>query len=138
MLTPAQVTEKHSRNLKNSSVDIENGIKAVTVSPTIEAAKKADKMVANLITSVKDGKWKRGLEKVSLSDWQKAAIEVGVPRIAAGIDAAQADVQDFYTQFLPFVEKVQTEVRAMKDLTLQDNIQRMIKNATRMSEFKRT
>jgi hypothetical protein len=138
MLTPAQAAEKHSRNLKNASVDIENGIRGVQVSPTALAAKKKDKMIANLTESVRSGKWEKGLLSVSLEDWRKQAIEVGLPRIAAGIDAAQPYMIKFYSEFLPYVEKVSNEVNSMKDLTFQDSMARMIKNATLMKDFKRS
>jgi len=137
MITASQAAEKHNRNLKNAETDIRNGINALTVSPTVQAAKKQDKMLANLTAAIRDGSWKRGLEAVTLEDWRKSAIEIGIPRIAAGIDAARADVEKFFADFLPFLQGVQNQIEAMPDLSFQDSLARMIANAKAIKEYKR-
>lgn len=135
MLTASEFAEKHARNLVNSQNDIVAGINKVTVSPTKLAAAKQEKMIQNLTASVRDGSWARGLNKVSLDDWKKKAIEVGVGRIPAGIAAAKDKVEKFASEFLPFVEKVAESVRAMPDMNLQDSIARMTKQVTETAKF---
>lgn len=137
MLSPQEFREKHARNLKNAAQDIAAGIDKVTESPTKAAAAKKGKMLQNLTAAVQDGSWERGLNRVSLEDWKKQARDVGVPRIAAGIDAASGDVEDFAAQFLPFVEGVAKSVRSLPDLTLQDSINRMTKQVTETAKFRR-
>ena len=136
MLTAQEYQEKHARNLKNSTTDIINGVQKVSTAPTLEAAKKKNKMLQNLTQAVNDGSWENGLKKVSLEDWKKKTVEVGVGRISAGIDAAANKVLDFATQFLPYVENVASQVRNMPDLTLSDSIARMTKQVTETAKFK--
>lgn len=137
-VTPAEFAEKWQRRLSQSQNDIQRGVNRVTVAPTEKAASKKDKMLANLTAAVNSGKWEAGLMRVSLSDWKKATIEKGLPRLQAGVQAAQPKVQQFAVELLAHIDSVQGELQNMPDLTLEDNIQRMVHNVRRMSEFKRS
>lgn len=136
-LTAQQVTEKHARRLKSATQDIVNAVNNVTVAPGVQAAKKADKMLANLTASVQSGRWGQRVSSVSLEEWKKQMTEKGVPRIAAGIDGAQAKVNAFFEQLLPYQDSVKAKIASMPDLTLEDNLNRMMTNAREMAKFKR-
>ena len=100
-LTPEQFQDKHARRLKASEPDIRLGIERVSVAPGVSAGKKADKMRANILKSIDDGTWKKRVEAVGLDVWKRKAIDVGVGRIASGIDAAKDKVINFAGQLLP-------------------------------------
>ena len=136
-LTPAEFQDKHARRLKAAVEDVRRGIDRVTESPTEKAAAKQEKMLANLTRSVQDGKWAAGLKRVSLDDWKRKARDVGVNRIAAGIDAAKDKVTDFAAALLPYIDRAQSEIASMPDVTLDDNINRMNTFIRRMANFKR-
>lgn len=136
-LTAQEFQEKHARNLKSSVPDIQRGVERVTEAPTAKAAKKADKMLAGITEAVQSGKWQRGLERVTLEDWKDKMLKKGVGRIAAGIDEAADKVVAFAEELLPFQEKLQKEVDAMPDVTLEDSIQRMTHFVRGMAGFKR-
>lgn len=137
-LTPQEFQEKHARRLKASTEDIRRGIDRVTESPTEKAAAKQDKMLTNLTAAVTSGKWAAGLKRVSLDDWKKAARDIGVNRIAAGIDGAKEKVISFAEQLLPYIDRQRDKIKTMPDVTLDDNINRMTTFIRGMSEFKRT
>jgi len=137
-LTPAEFQEKHARRLKASVEDVRRGIDRVTESPTAKAAAKQDKMLTNLTAAVNSGKWAAGLKRVSLEDWKKKTRDVGVNRIAAGIDAAASKVVAFAEDLLPHIERGQEKIKSMSDVTLDDNINRMTTFIRHMSELKRT
>ncbi len=137
-LTPAEFQEKHARRLKASVEDVRRGIDRVTESPTAKAAAKQDKMLTNLTAAVNSGKWAAGLKRVSLEDWKKKTRDVGVNRIAAGIDAASSKVVAFAEDLLPHIERGQEKIKSMSDVTLDDNINRMTTFIRHMSEMKRT
>ena len=128
---------KHASRLKASTGEIQKQVQAVTQAPGVQAAKKADKMLTNLTNAVTSGRWGRRVSSVSLSDWQNAMITKGIPRISSGIDAAAPKVEAFFSEFFPHLEKIEAEVKAMPDLTLDDNINRMVHAVRRASEFKR-
>ncbi len=137
-LTASEFQEKHARRLKASVEDIRRGIDRVTESPTEKAAAKQDKMLANLTASVQNGKWAAGLKRVSLEDWKKKARDVGVNRISAGIDAAATKVTAFAEELLPHIDRTKAKIDNMPDVTLDDNINRMVAFTRGMAEFKRS
>lgn len=136
-LTAAQFQEKHARRLKASVEDIRAGIDRVTDNPCEKAAAKQDKMLANLTRAVTDGKWAAGLKRVTVDEWKRKARDIGVNRIAAGIDGAAAKVRDFAEVLLPHIDRGQTKIQGMPDVTLDDNINRMTSFIRHMAEFKR-
>ena len=136
-LTPKECYDKLARNLKNATPDIQDGINRVTEAPTVKAAAKQDKMLRNLNKAVQDGKWKRGLERVTLEEWKKKALEKGVPRISTGIDGAESKSVDFFTKFIPHLEKGMAEVDKMADMTIEDSVNRAAHMIRHNAGFKR-
>ena len=134
-LTPQEFQEKHARRLKGAIQDIQAGVQRVSTAPTAQAAKKADKMLANVSKAVQSGKWASRLNKVTLQDWQQATVNKGTPRIAAGIDGAAAKVVDFATQLLPYQDALASKVNALPDLTLEDSINRATTWIRGMAQF---
>lgn len=137
-LTAAEFQEKHARRLKASVEDVRKGIDRVTENPCEKAAAKQDKMLTNLTAAVTGGKWALGLKRVSLEDWKKKARDIGVNRIAAGIDGAKEKTIAFAEQLLPHIDREKAKIAAMPDVTLDDNINRMTSFVRGMANFKRT
>jgi len=132
-----QFAEKWARRMSQSTQDIQNGVNRVTEAPTAKAAAKKTKMLQNLTAAVNSGKWEAGLARVSLQDWKKSIIEKGLPRVQAGVTAAQPKVADFANKLLAYQEGLQSQIESMPDLTLQDSISRMTAWITGMSKFQR-
>jgi len=137
-LTPAQFQEKHARRLKAAVEDVRQGIARVTENPCEKAAAKQDKMLTNLTQAITSGKWANGLKRVSLEDWKRKASEIGVNRIAAGIDGAKAKVVAFAEVLLPHIDNGTAKIKTMPDVTLDDNINRMTTFCRHMAQLKRT
>ena len=137
-LTPAQFQEKHARRLKASVNDIKDGIDRVTENPCDKAAAKQDKMLTNLTAAVQSGKWAAGLKRVDLATWKAKARDIGVNRIAAGIDGAKDKVVKFAEELLPHIDREQAKLAGMPDVTLDDNINRMTSFIRGMANFKRS
>jgi hypothetical protein len=100
------------------------------------AAAKQDKMLQNLTASVLSGKWAANVSAVTLQQWKDAMLTKGVQRYGAGVAAAQPKMQAFMGKLLPYLAGIQTQLASMPDLTLQDNINRVIYQITEMSKFK--
>ena len=137
-LTATEFQEKHARRLKGAVEDVRKGIDRVTENPCEKAALKQDKMLTNLTASVSSGKWAAGLKRVSLEEWKHKARDIGVNRIAAGIDGAKSKTIAFAEQLLPHIDREQAKIKAMPDVTLDDNINRMTSFVRGMASFKRT
>jgi len=110
-LTASQFQEKHARRLKAAVEDVRQGIDRVTENPCEKAAAKQDKMLSNLTASVQQGKWAAGLKRVSLEDWKRKARDIGVNRIAAGIDGAKDKVVAFAEVLLPHIDRKKRKSR---------------------------
>jgi hypothetical protein len=136
-LTPAQFTEKHARRLKASTEDMRAGIDRVTENPCEKAVAKQDKMLTNLTAAVTGGKWAAGLKRVPLDEWKRKARDIGVNRVSAGIDGAKEKVQAFAEVLLPHIDRGQEKIKAMPDITLDDNINRMTSFVRHMATMKR-
>lgn len=136
-LTPDQYADKQARRLKGSIEDMRLGIERVTEAPGKKAAAKADKMLANITKSVQDGTWGKRVGAVTLDDWKGKMLDKGLARVSGGIDAARGKVVAFAEQLLPAIDTAQSKVKAMPDLTLEDNINRMTTFVREMSKFKK-
>jgi hypothetical protein len=91
-VTAAEYADKWSRRLKQATPDIQAGIKRVQVAPGVAAAQQQAAMLQNLTAAVSSGVWARRVASVSVQDWQNAALNKGVARITAGVDAATPKV----------------------------------------------
>ena len=137
-LTASEFQKKHARRLKAAVEDVRMGIDKVTENPCEKAAAKQEKMLTNLTAAVTTGKWAAGLKRVSLDQWKRQTRDVGVNRIAAGIDAAADKVTAFAEELLPHIDRGQEKIKGMPDTTLDDNINRMTTFIRHMAELKRT
>jgi len=137
-VTPEEGAKKLIANARAAAPHIADQVRKVTTAPTATAATKLDKMRTNFNAAIDSGKVQAGLQRVSLSDWQNAMITKGVPRIAQGLEQAEGKIVEFNRQFYPYLERVQSEVSAMPDTTLEDGIARMTHNVRQIAKFKRS
>lgn len=100
------------------------GVQAVTEAPNAAAAKAADKWQARVSDPKTKAKFVAMNNKVSLSDWQQAAVTFGVPNLARGAAKGQSKYESFAQKFYPFLSGNMAKVAAMPSTTLQDNIAR--------------
>lgn len=135
-LSAPEIAKKWARNAAGATQSMREGVANVTVNPMEKAAAAQDRYLAGVQSAVQSGKYRDGLLSVSLTDWKTAMLDKGIPRVAAGVAAAEPKFQKFLNSFLPFVETVQRELDSMPRGDLQQNLARMMHNATRLSEFK--
>jgi hypothetical protein len=119
---PQQATAKWVQNLSASSERMTAGANAVTKAPGLAAAAAKQKWLQRVTASV--DKFAANSAAVTLQQWQQAYVQIGVPRVAQGAQAKQGKVQDFMTQFLPFLQRGVATIDAMPSVTLEDNIAR--------------
>jgi len=134
-LTPQEATLKQATRLKAALPDITKGVLRVTESPMDKAAGKVDKYLQNVTAAANSGKWQKNLRNVPLSEWKDKFIKKGIPRISAGIDAANVKVEKFYAKLFPHINAGQETIKEMPDLTLDDNLNRMVAFSRHMSTF---
>lgn len=135
-MTGQEAADKWQARLAGSTAEITRGINRVTEAPGMKAAQKQDKMLRGITEAVQSGKWARNVSAVSLADWKKAALEKGVSRISAGATAAVPKMASTLTKIFAHQDTIQNELANMPDITLEENLARMVHQARRMADFK--
>jgi hypothetical protein len=123
-VTPDQFVNKWKTNLKSATSYIRDGVNAVTESPTAKAAAQQDKWFDNLTAAKNAGKWKDGLNNVSLDYWKQRMTTVGVNRISDGVNNADVVMNDFAAKLLQKVGDLQQVIRAKPNKTIDDSVAR--------------
>jgi len=135
--TAQQAARKWASRLKGAQTEIREGVQSTSKNPMELAAAAQDKWINRLQEAANSNKFANRLRAVPLEKWRQNTIEIGIPRISAGVDAAQGDVEDFFAQLIPFQESLQGTIDSMPDTTLDDSINRMTAWIRGMSEFQR-
>lgn len=135
MKDPNQVAEKWARNLGQATEDIRRGVEGVQQAPGVKAAQQAQKYINRTQAAVP--KWQQRVAAVSLGDWQQSVITKGLPRIAAGAQAAQPKMTSFMNQLLPHVERGRQAIQSMPSTTVEDGIARSAAFIRHMANFRR-
>lgn len=125
-LSAQEMQDKWSRRLKAAGPDISMGIDRVTQAPGAKAAAQANVMAANLAARIADGTWQRNVAKVSVDQWKQAAKAKGVPRIAAGVDAAKDKTVDMFGKVLSAVDASVQVVNQTPRGDINQNISRAV------------
>lgn len=136
-LSAQELAEKYVRRTTAATEDMKRGVASVTVNPAEKAIAKKDKLKTNFIASIDNGKWERGMRNVTLASWQEAMSGKGAQRVAAGVQAAQAKMEKFFAELLPFQQDLQSRIATMSDLTLEDSVARASAWIRGMANFKR-
>lgn len=136
-LDPNMVAQRWVTNLGGAVEKIRQGVQAVTTSPTQAAAAAGQLWQQRVNDPATLAKFQRGLQRVSLADWQNAMLSKGIPRIAQGAQASKDKFVAFLTQFLPFVQNVAAQVHQMPKATLEDRINRAVAQIRGNAAFRR-
>lgn len=131
--TPQDAAAAWASRLASSTDKIKKGIESVSVAPGAAAARQKSAWVQNTTTAA--DKWAANVASVSLQDWQQAAINKGVNRIASGAQASQGKFEAFMGDLLPHIDRVKQGLPARGNL--DQNINRMVAFSKGMAAFKR-
>lgn len=134
-VTADQAAQKWQQRMSTAGQQIQDGVQAVTVAPGAQAARAKD-LWAQRVVAAKD-KWASRVASVSLADWQQKMIEVGIPRVASGAAANVGKVQDFMSEFLPYLDQGVQKVNAMPKGDLGASINRAAAMIQHNAAFKR-
>lgn len=136
MKNPTLVAQKWARNLSGSTDSIKAGVQAVTTNPAEKAIAAKDRYVQGVQRAAADGKYERGLRKVTLQSWQEAMLGKGLQRIAGGASAGQSKMAAFLEKWLPYQEQLRQKLQSMPRGDLQQNISRMIAAVEHNANFR--
>jgi len=133
---PQQAADKWKTRLSGATTEITNGVQRVKVAPGQAAAANKAAWLAK-VTAAQD-KWARNVARVPLDQWQKLMTDVGIPRIAQGAQAKAFKVQNFMSEFLPYLDRGVANVKGMPNVTIEDGINRAVAMIRWNAQFKRS
>lgn len=129
---PAQAAQRWANNLAASGPKIQAGVQSVTTSPGVLAAAQAQTWLANVTASLP--RWQQKMQNMSLQYWQNRMVTKGLANIATGAQNGKSKVQNFLSQFLPFVAQTVSSLPPRGGL--QQNITRMTQFVNEMAASK--
>ncbi len=132
--TPDQVADKWMRRTQGATQDYIEGVQAVEVAPGIKAAEQADHWERQTIAA--KSRFKENVKKVTLSSWQDSAVSKGAGRISEGVSQAMTHMPATFAKLAAAQKTVSTEVDQTPRGSFEQNMQRMVKQATGMHKFK--
>jgi len=135
-VTAEEYAEKWGRRLKASTEDVRRGIDRVDHAPGLQAARAQELMETRLMEAINSGMWAKQVAGVSLDEWKTAFLTKGVPRIAAGVDAAHNKQVDMAQDLLAAVDAASAKANALPKGTIEDSINRMSTFAREMHSRK--
>lgn len=130
-----EVAAKWASRTANAVSDYKAGVMAVKEAPGAAAARQVGRMIDRLQQMAASGELQAAMQSVSLADWQRATAEKGGERLASGARQSQGKMQQFLTEFLPYVQSVKESLPSRG--TPEENIERMLQNVRQLSKFKK-
>lgn len=137
-VTASEFADKWARRTTGATEDYKRGISRVSEAPGAKAARRQDAYVEGVRRAAESGKWSERVAAVPLGDWQRKAINKGAPRIAAGVQEAEGDVQKFAGELLDHIDSGRSQLESHPRGDLETNLQRMNTFVRHMSGFRRS
>lgn len=119
-----QWLEKWGRRMNSAGPDVQAGVQRVQTAPGQQAAAAQQLMLQRLQEAIQNGSWARGVQSVSLADWQKSMIDKGIPRIAQGVTQAQRTAGGRIAALLSAVDASAAEANALPKGGIEQSIAR--------------
>lgn len=137
MKNPADVAAKWARNLSGATESIRQGVMNVTVNPAERALARQEAYLAGVQRALADGRYARGLRKVTLQSWQESMLKKGLNRVASGATEGTPKMRQFMEAWLPYEDGLKQQLQSRPRGSLQDNIARMVFAAEYNAAFRR-
>lgn len=136
-LNATEYADKWGRRIKGSTEDMRRGIQRTSEAPGLAAARQKELMKQKLLASIEDGTWERNVAAVTLQEWQDKMENKGIPRLAAGVDAAMPKQVQMAEKLLADVDASVAVVNQTPRGDLEANINRMTTFAREMHKKKK-
>jgi 1,4-dihydroxy-2-naphthoyl-CoA synthase len=133
--TAQQMTEKYTRGLADAGKAYTDGVQGVTKNPAEAAIAAAPKYEKNVMDAIREGRYQRGLEGVTLTGWQQAA-KAGASKLTQSAQTAGAKYAKYAQEAAPVLAQISQQIQAMPNVTEGDADARMLENVRLMRQLK--
>jgi len=124
-LSPETITKHWADGMKAAIPKMRDGVDALEVNPCELAVKQVEKLRTNWLKSIDDGTWQENLGRISLDQWKDSFKDIGLPRIAKGVEQAMPKRAEFDRYLVETLNKILPKIADMADLTIEDSIARV-------------
>lgn len=114
---PKKWIEKQLARVRVSEGDYKAGIEAPERDPIKAALDANAKRVKKLQESITNKTWEKAMARVTMGDWQKKALDLGVRHFIEGVEANVDKITKFVEGFHPKLSAIQSSVKAMPEVT---------------------
>lgn len=135
-ITPQMTVDKWKRNMTSAIPTIKAGIEAMVENPMAKAASREDAWLAGVQRAREDGSYRDGLLGVDFQQWKRDTVEKIQQRLGQGVQSATNKMQEFFSQLLPYTQRVKSEISMMPKGTEADSVARMMANFEKMKQFR--
>lgn len=135
-VTPSEGADKLKRGIATHGQDYASGVQKVTENPAEKAAAAQDLWFTQLQDAYANGRFQKGLSRVTLTSWKASIQDGGVAKYTQSAEKAAKNYQTFAQEFYPYLNGVQAEVNAMPKRNLSESIAKMVRNVELIHEFK--
>src|ERR1700759_4226198 len=111
---PDQLAAAWAQNLAGAQARMQAGAQAVTQSPGQAAAAQQATWLANVTASA--NLWAQKVAAVTTQQWQQASISKGLPRVATGAQAAQANFATILSRIIAAEKSIVASLPARGNL----------------------
>lgn len=134
-VSPEEAAQKWASRTAAAAQDYARGVQRVQTAPGALAARQSQKYLARVQQNVQ--KWQHNVSRVSLGEWQQAAVEKGAQRLATGVQQSQGKMAAYMAEALPHIDRGLAQLQQMPSLTLEDSKARAAFWIDHMSRFRR-
>jgi len=135
-VTAEDVTKTWQGKLKGAIPDIRSAIEKLTENPLQKAKSNKEKLKANWIKAIDEGRWDRALDKWTLEQWKAQFLNKGIPNISTGVDNATLKMNDFFKKLLEYEKAQLPAINKLSTATLEDAIKKMSEWVRTMAKFR--
>jgi len=128
--------DKQLARVRVSTEDYKKGIMAPERDPIAAALAANDKRKEGIRRSLEDEPWEKTMKTLTKEDWAKPALTLGAARFVPGVEAKKDKINKFISSWRPILEGVQSDIRAMPEVTDADREGRMLENVRKMKAKK--
>lgn len=132
-MTPDQFAKEWQGRMTGSVTKIQEGVSRLQENPMAKAAQNKDAWVQGIMNAANSGRWENSLAQVDFATWKNVTRQKVGERLAGGAQAAVPKMQKFGQYLIPTVNAAVQGLDGMPKLTLQDNINRMVKFVSTMA-----
>ena len=124
---PAQAAQNWVNKMGQSQQKYKDGVLNCPVNPCAEAARQESKWAANVAQAAAEGRFSKGLNKVSKEQWSSRTASVGAARLLSGAQGSQQKFANFHNQLKGYIESAKSAISSMPHNNSSDGIARVSK-----------